>query len=425
MMDWLARFLGLPDVFIKASGGNGGGVIQGAASEAILVAVLTAREQTVKRLQKKYPDLTESEIRGRLVAYSSDQSNSAIEKAGNSTDDASLFLLSNIELFTVPIGILAAVPMKLIKADRNNRLTGQLLQAAIDEDLAKGKFPIICVATFGTTGTCSYDSVDEIGPICQANDIWLHIDAAYAGAALCCPEYRPLMSGIEWADSFNFNLHKWMLVNFDCCAQWFKDSKTVVDAFTVHRIYLDHKHQGASERAPDLRHFSINLGRRFRSLKVWIVLRTLGAEKLRAHIRGQVGLAETFENLVRSDHRFEIVCERTLAMVCFRLKGDCSLTKRLLDKITARKQLYMIHATFDDKLMIRFVICGYNPNENDMFFAWNEIKNQADILLSSVEELSENVATKCIITNSDSVLEKSMQFSSCLGEIQRETEKLK
>lgn len=402
-MDWLGRFLGLPDAYLKSSGGTGGGVIQGAASEAILVAVLTAREQAVRRLKDKHPHLTESEIRGRLIAYSSDQSNSAIEKAG----------------------ILAAVPMTLIKADKNNRLTGQLLQAAIDEDLANGKFPVICVATFGTTGTCSFDKVTEIGPICRDNDIWLHIDAAYAGAALCCPENRPLMFGIEWADSFNFNLHKWMMVNFDCCAMWFKNSNAVVDAFFVQRIYLNHKHQGASDRAPDFRHWSINLGRRFRSLKVWIVLRTMGAEKLRAHIRGQIGLAQMFENLVKSDQRFEIVGERSLALVCFRLKGDCSLTKKLLDQITARKQLYMIHATFDHKLMIRFVICGFNPNENDMLFAWNEIKSQADILFRPVvEELAEKLAKNCIINTGD-VVEKSTKFSSCIGDIQREVEKVK
>lgn len=150
MMDWLGKFLGLPDAFLNSSGGTGGGVIQGAASEAILVAVLTAREQAVQRLKLKYPDLTESEIRGKLVAYSSDQSNSAIEKAG----------------------ILAAVPMKLIKADNNNRMTGHILQTAIDEDLANGKFPVVCVATLGTTGTCSFDNLEEIGPICQANDMW-------------------------------------------------------------------------------------------------------------------------------------------------------------------------------------------------------------------------------------------------------------
>lgn len=243
------------------------------------------------------------------------------------------------------------------------------------------------------------------------------------GAALCCPENRSMMLGIEWADSFNFNLHKWMMVNFDCCAMWFKDSHAVVDAFTVNRIYLDHKHQGASDRAPDFRHWSINLGRRFRSLKVWIVLRTLGAEKLRSHIRGQIGLAQMFENLVKSDDRFEIVCERTLALVCFRLKGDCSLTKKLLEQITAKKQLFMIHATFEDKLMIRFVICGYNPNEDDMLFAWNEIKNQADILLSSVEDVTNELASKCTISTTDTE-EKSTKFSSCIGDTRKEIEKL-
>lgn len=215
-MDWLGKFLNLPKEYLNCSEGPGGGVIQGnlpkyyyffffedhfylectcllsgSASEAILVAMLTAREQSVKRLQKKYPDMSESDIRGKLVMYSSDQSNSAVEKSAH----------------------LTAVPIRLLSVDENQSLRGETLKAAIEEDLKNGKFPIACITTLGTTGTCAFDNLNEIGPICQEHDVWLHIDAAYAGSALCCPEFRSLMQGIEYCDSFNFNLHKWMMVN--------------------------------------------------------------------------------------------------------------------------------------------------------------------------------------------------------------------
>lgn len=364
-MDWLGKFLDLPPQFLNCSEGPGGGVIQGSASEAILVAVLAAREQAVKRIQSANPEMSESDIRGKLIAYSSDQSNSAVEKSG----------------------LLAAVPFRLLKSDENSILDGATLQAAVDEDIARGKIPVICVATLGTTGTCAFDDLEQLGPICQANNIWLHIDAAYAGAALCCPEFRPLMKGIEWADSFNYNLHKWMWVNFDCCAMWLKNADQLVDSFTVDRIYLDHKYQGES-KAPDYRHWQIPLGRRFRALKVWIVLRTIGAEKIRNNIRNTVKLATQFEQLVLNDNRFEIVSPRSMGLVCFRLKGDCSLSKELLERITDRKLIYMIHSKCHEKLMIRYVVCGLDPKEVDVDFAWREIEEQATLLLASKEQLT-------------------------------------
>lgn len=374
-MDWLGKFLDLPSEFLNCSEGPGGGVIQGSASEAILVAVLAAREQAVRRILKESPELTESDIRGKLIAYSSDQSNSCVEKSG----------------------LLAAVPMKLLKSNESGILTGDILQQAINDDLANGKIPVICVATLGTTGTCAYDDLESLGPVCNENKIWLHVDAAYAGSALCCPEFRPLMRGIEYSDSFNFNLHKWMMVNFDCCAMWLKNADHVVDAFVVNRIYLDHKHQGES-KAPDYRHWQIPLGRRFRALKVWIVLRTIGAEKIRETIRHHVRLAEQFENYVRADDRFEIVSKPTMGLVCFRLKGECKLSRDLLERITERKQIYMIPATCNGLFMIRFVVCGKDPQERDITFAWQEIRNQTDELLNSLlppicEPIMDKVAT--------------------------------
>lgn len=359
VMDWLGKLLDLPKSFLHSTDGNGGGIIQGSASESIFVAVLAAREQAVKRIQSERPELTESEIRGRLVAYSSDHSNSAIEKSG----------------------IMAAIKMRLLKSDENCCLRGEALQLAVEEDLKADRFPVVCIATLGTTGTCSYDNLEELGPICNQNKIWLHIDAAYAGAALCCPEYRYIMKGAEMGDSFNFNLHKWMLVNFDCCAMWLKNAGALTESFNVDRIYLKHQYQGQS-KCPDYRHWQIQLGRRFRALKVWITLRTYGAENIRGFIRSNIALAEKFEALVRTDERFEVVIPCTMALVVFRLKGECTLTKTLLERITERKNIYMIPAICGDKLVIRYVICGLDPQVKDMEYAWNEIKTQADFVLN-------------------------------------------
>lgn len=254
VMDWWGKFLNLPKAFLNCSEGPGGGVIQGSASEAILVAILTAREQSVQRLLVENPNLIENDIRGKLVMYSSDQSNSTVEKMAR----------------------LAAVTIRLLPVDEESALRGDTFRAAIEEDIKSGKVPIICIATLGTTVSCAFDNVTEIGPICRDHKIWLHIDAAYAGSALCCPEFQSLMQGLDYGDSFNFNPYKWMMINFDCCGMWLKDADKVVSAFTVERIYLKHKFQGES-KAPDYHHWQIPLGRRFRALKIWITLRTIGA----------------------------------------------------------------------------------------------------------------------------------------------------
>ncbi|XP_055639644.1 3,4-dihydroxyphenylacetaldehyde synthase [Toxorhynchites rutilus septentrionalis] len=359
MMNWLGQLLDLPKCFLNCDEGNGGGVIQGSASESIFIAVLVAREQAVRRLKIAHPELTEADIRGRLVAYTSDQSNSAVEKSG----------------------ILGAIKMRLLPADADCVLRGDTLIEAVEKDKANGLFPVVMIATLGTTGTCAYDNLEEIGPYCNANNIWLHIDAAYAGASFCLPEYAWIKKGLETADSLNFNLHKWLFVNFDCCAMWFKDADRITEAFSVDRIYLQHKYQGQS-KAPDYRHWQIQLGRRFRSLKVWVTLKTMGAEKIRNLLRFHISLAQKFEAYVRSDSRFEVTSS-TLALVCFRLKGDDSISKQLLDNITKRKKIFLIPAFFQGKYIIRFMIAGLDPQLKDIDYAWDEVKSQTDLLLGT------------------------------------------
>ncbi|XP_026756611.2 3,4-dihydroxyphenylacetaldehyde synthase-like [Galleria mellonella] len=357
-LNWLGKLLGLPEEFLNCSSGSGGGVIQGSASEATLVGLLAAKEKTVRRLLKVNPSMDEGEIKSRLVAYTSDQCNSSVEKAG----------------------LLGSMQMKLLKADADGRLRGETLKKAFDEDRAQGLIPCYVVANLGTTGTCAFDPLYELGPICNEQNVWLHVDAAYAGTAFICPEYRHLMKGVEFADSFDLNPHKWMLVNFDLSAMWVKDAYDLINTFDVQRIYLaDIK---TDTKIPDYRHWQIPLGRRFRSLKLWTVMRIYGAEGLREHIRVQISLAQHFAKLVRSDDRFLVEPEPSMGLVCFRLKEGDNVTKRLLKNLTEKKEIYMVAATYRGRYIIRFVICSRLTNIDDVNYSWNKIKEEANLICS-------------------------------------------
>nr|BDD85276.1 alpha methyl dopa resistant protein 1 [Ischnura senegalensis] len=357
MMDWLGKLLELPKEFLNCSDGPGGGVIQGSASEASLVALLAAKERTVQRIKKERPDVDEGDIKAKLVAYTSDQSNSSVEKAG----------------------ILGSMVMRLLPVDEKCSFRGSTLKEAVERDKAAGLIPCVVIATLGTTGTCAFDSLDELGPVCHENHMWLHVDAAYAGAAFICPEFRHHMAGVELADSFNFNPHKWLLVNFDCSAMWVKNANDLVGAFSVDRIYLAHQKQGL---APDYRDWQIPLGRRFRSLKLWFVLRLYGASGLRNHIRKQVALAHSFEKMVLADPRFELVLNASMGLVCFRLKGADSITKKLYEALSQSHKIYVTAATYAGSYMIRFAVCSRFTEEKDVQFAWKEICDQTEQILS-------------------------------------------
>lgn len=329
--------------------------LKGSASEVTFVALLAAKEKTVRDLKALQPDLDEGEIKAKLVAYSSNQSNSSVEKAG----------------------LLGSMPMRLLPVDKDGKLRGQTLLEAINKDKANGLIPCYVVANLGTTPTCAFDDIQELGPICNKENIWLHVDAAYAGTAFACPEYRHYLNGVEMADSFNFNPHKWMLVNFDCSAMWVKDAKYLVEAFNVERIYLADKHKGL---APEYRHWQIALGRRFRALKLWFVLRIYGVDGIQRHVRKQIGLAKYFEQLVETDDRFE-VCTSSMGLVCFRMIGDDILTQKLLDQINDRKNIFVIAGHFNNKYVIRFAICSRLTEREDVEFAWREISLEADKII--------------------------------------------
>ncbi|KAK7576160.1 hypothetical protein V9T40_012446 [Parthenolecanium corni] len=359
MLDWLGKMLDLPEEFLACSGGPGGGVILGNASQATLVALLGAKAKIIQKLKKEYPEIDENAIVSKLVAYSSDQAHCSVERAG----------------------LLGGVRLRLLPTDDEYKLRGSTLQDAIQEDRDKGFMPFYVVATLGTTSICSFDNLDEIGVVCQKENVWLHIDAAYAGAAFICPEYRYLMRGIERADSFDFNPHKWMLVTFDCSTMWLRNPEYIVNNYNVDPLYLKHIRE-QKPAVPDYRHWQIPFGRGFRSLKLWFVMRIYGVKNLQAYIRNHIAHAHEFANFLRSDSRFEIVGDVILGLVCFRLKGSNEMNEELLEKINTRGKIFLVAAKIKDLFFLRFAICSRYTQSADIQFSWDEIKYVAGQVLA-------------------------------------------
>ncbi|NWR29771.1 DCHS decarboxylase, partial [Tachuris rubrigastra] len=371
VMDWLAKMLGLPEKFLHHHPDSvGGGVLQSTVSESTLVALLAARKNKILEMKISKPDADESSLNSLLIAYASDQAHSSVEKAG----------------------LISLVKIKFLPVDENFSLRGETLKKAIAEDRKKGFVPVFVCATLGTTGVCAFDNLSELGPICKcdAEGLWLHIDAAYAGTAFVCPEFRLFLEGIEYADSFTFNPSKWMMVHFDCTGFWVKDKYKLHQTFSVNPVYLRHANSGA---AIDFMHWQIPLSRRFRSLKLWFVLRSFGVKKLQAHVRHGTETAKFFESLVKSDPLFEIPAKRHLGLVVFRLKGPNWLTEKLLKELSSSGKLFLIPATIHDKFIIRFTVTSQFTTREDILRDWNIIQHTA------AQIVSQNYGLHCI--NSD------------------------
>ncbi|XP_065403989.1 histidine decarboxylase isoform X2 [Macaca fascicularis] len=325
VMDWLAKMLGLPEHFLHYHpSSQGGGVLQSTVSESTLIALLAARKNKILEMKTSEPDADESCLNARLVAYASDQAHSSVEKAG----------------------LISLVKMKFLPVDDNFSLRGEALQKAIEEDKQRGLVPVFVCATLGTTGVCAFDCLSELGPICAREGLWLHIDAAYAGTAFLCPEFRGFLKGIEYADSFTFNPSKWMMVHFDCTGFWVKDKYKLQQTFSVNPIYLRHANSGV---ATDF----------------------MGTE-----------MAKYFESLVRNDPSFEIPAKRHLGLVVFRLKGPNCLTENVLKEIAKAGHLFLIPATIQDKLIIRFTVTSQFTTRDDILRDWNLIRDAATLILS-------------------------------------------
>ncbi|MCB0634561.1 MAG: aspartate aminotransferase family protein, partial [Lewinella sp.] len=284
MMEWLRDSMGLPAHFE--------GVIQDTASSATLVAILTAREV------KTNFQSNETGVPNNLRIYCSTETHSSIEKA---------------------VGISGIGKKNLIKigVDEQMRLRPDLLEAQIKNDLAQGLIPTCVVVALGTTGTVAVDPLPAIAEICRKYDIWLHIDAAYAGTALLLPEYHWMIEGVEQADSFVFNPHKWMFTNFDCSVYFVKNADILIRTFEILPEYLKTKTRG---QVNDYRDWGIPLGRRFRALKLWFVLRSFGLEGIKEKLRMHIRLNEYFAKSMEQTPDFELITPPFLNFTCFRWK---------------------------------------------------------------------------------------------------------
>jgi len=260
-------------------------------------------------------------------------------------------------------------------------------------------------AILGSTGICAFDNLVEIGPICDAMGVWLHVDAAYAGNSFICPEMRCFMQGIEFASSFNVNPNKWLLTSFDCSCMWVKDQQKFTQGMVVNPEYLKHDHQ---QNAIDYRHWGIPLSRRFRALKLWFVFRSYGVAGLQAHIRNHCQLAKCFESFVRQDSRFVVVNKVTTGLVCFKLIGSNALNKRLLALINDSGSFHMVPAITKNQFVIRMAVCAEKACEQDMINVWKEIQNMTDVLLENVE-MDRKDYCENIIVNSPCSLEKDIR----------------
>nr|XP_056713221.1 aromatic-L-amino-acid decarboxylase [Euleptes europaea] len=368
MLDWLGKMINLPTQFLAGKDGEGGGVIQSTASEATLVALLAARTKAIHRVQSENRGLTQGEIVGRLVAYTSDQAHFSVEKAG----------------------LIAGVKIKEVPTNDKFAVRGSALRKVLDQDKAVGLIPFFFCATLGTTTCCSFDKLLELGPICNTENIWMHIDAAYAGSSFICPEFRYLLNGVEFADSFNFNPHKWLLVNFDCSTMWVKRRTDLTCAFKIDPVYLKHDHQ-ESGLITDYRHWQIPLGRRFRSLKMWFVFRMYGVKGLQEYIRKHVKLAHEFKDLVLHDDRFEICADVVLGLVCFRLKGTNELNEALLKSINDVRKIHLVPCHLKGKFVLRFSICARTVESAHVQFAWKHIVKLASELLKAQSSNSDGL----------------------------------
>ncbi|KFB44891.1 aromatic amino acid decarboxylase [Anopheles sinensis] len=360
VMNWLGKMVGLPDDFLHLpAASKGGGVIQTTASEATLVCLLAGRTLAIRRFHEHTPGLQDAEINARLVAYCSDQAHSSVEKAA----------------------LIGLVRMRFIEADDQLSLRGDALRDAIEEDIRQGLIPFWVCATLGTTGACAFDNLAEIGEVCASYNVWLHVDAAYAGSAFICPEFRVWLKGIEKADSIAFNPSKWLMVHFDCTAMWVKNSGALHRTFNVEPLYLQHENSGL---AIDYMHWQIPLSKRFRALKLWFVLRNFGIKGLQKHIREGVRLAQKFEALVLADPRFEIPAARHLGMVVFRIKGENELTEKLLKRLNHRGHLHAVPASLKGRYVIRFTVTSTYTSNEDILSDWNEIRTVTTELLSEL-----------------------------------------
>ncbi|KAF5472551.1 hypothetical protein F2P56_009262 [Juglans regia] len=410
VMDWLGEMLQLPKSFLFS--GNGGGVLQGTTCEAILCTLVAARDQMLRRIG--------SQNMGKLVVYGSDQTHCSLQKAAR----------------------IAGINPRNFRAVKTTKrttfsLSPDSLRSAICKDIDAGLIPLFLCATVGTTSTTAIDPLGSLCDVAKDYGLWVHVDAAYAGSVCICPEFRHVIDGVEGANSFSLNAHKWFLTTLDCCCLWVKDPSALIKSLSTNPEYLKNKATD-SRQVVDYKDWQLTLSRRFRSLKLWFVLRSYGVAKLRDFLRSHVNMAKLFERFVTSDKRFEIVVPRSFAVVCFRLlspgmgkgasyangtstnghtnghvnghanghfnghtngKGDDhdhdhddhnymkeattnEVNRKLLESINKSGRVFMTHSMVGGVFVIRFAVGATLVEEKHVITAWKVVQEHANAILS-------------------------------------------
>jgi len=351
VVDWLRQMIGLPDGF--------SGVIQDTASTATLCAFLSARERTTGF------ETNETGFRAPLTVYASEEAHSSADKG-------------------VRIAGFGKKNFRRIATDERFALIPEKLEEALVRDKEAGLVPACVMATVGTTSSGAIDPLRAIGEICRKHGVWFHVDAAWAGTAALLPEKRWIMDGAELADSLVFNPHKWMLTNFDCTAYFVRDPGALVRTFEIHPEYLK---TGVDAKVKNYRDWGIPLGRRFRALKLWFVIRSYGVEGLQAMVREHIRLAALVREWVEADGRFELLAPVDLGLVCFRLNDGRdetaldALNRALLERVNAAGPVLLTHTTLRGKFTIRLVVGQRTTEERHVRGAWDIVCAAADGLL--------------------------------------------
>ncbi len=350
VMEWLQGMLGLPKDWV--------GVIQDTASTATLAAILSAREKFSKNAinTKGFDGYTNFRV------YCSQETHSSIDKA-------------------VKIAGLGIDNLVKIGVDDKMAMQSEQLESAIEQDLKNGYRPLCVIATVGTTGTTAIDPVKEIGKICKKHKVWLHIDAAYAGSALVLDEYRWMIDGMEEADSFVFNPHKWMFTNFDCSVYFVKDKRALLHTFEILPEYLKTK---VDKQVNNYRDWGIPLGRRFRALKLWFVIRTYGVSGIKQRIREHIAMAHGLAEKMGLHPDFELLAPLSLNMICFRYSPKGSTeeqlnewNERLMQLLNDSGEVYFTHTKINGKYTLRMVIGQTNVQQKHIDKAWELIQQMA------------------------------------------------
>ena len=339
-LGWLRQWLGLP--------GNFFGLIYDTASVSSFHAIAAAREAA-------FPEVRTEGGTGSGVLYTSEQAHSSIEKGA------------------IALGV-GQKNVRKIGTDAEFRMRTDLLEAAIKEDLAQGRKPFCVVATIGTTSTTSVDPVPAIADIAGRYGLWLHVDAAYGGSACVVPEYRHFFAGAERADSIVMNPHKWLFTPIDISVFYTRRPEILKRAFSLVPEYLK---TAEDPRALNLMDYGVQLGRRFRALKFWFVLRYFGHEGISNIIRSHIALAQEFASWVRADDRFEIAAPHPMSLVCFRLKAGDDANRRLMDAVNASGVAFLSHTVLNGKFALRLAIGNIKTTREDVALTWRKVQEEA------------------------------------------------